>query len=288
MAYNKLHKKDFTIAVKTGNANGDQSKFAKEASKGELFFNNYDKKLYMATTSAGSSDAVLYNTNAFSLTPVPFLNNYSLEFAVDDYLTSPSAISLTSNWSISFWVRPSSNSTILSNTGPVYIFFDNGNVKFRGPGGEVTTTTYATNVWQHFVFTLDGSNNLEVYKNGSVTGPYSYTSSLGFSFTDVGRSVSYGIHLNGYLDELAVFDNLLSTSDVSNIYNGEDAGGSGGIAGTVGDLSTFNSGNGPLHWWRMGDNGTGTTISDQGNASTPLNLSMNNFPSNPYSTSELP
>jgi hypothetical protein len=68
MAYNKLHKKDFVIAIKTGDTAGDEDKFKKEATKGELFFNTSDKKLYIAITSADSSDATLYETAAFTLT----------------------------------------------------------------------------------------------------------------------------------------------------------------------------------------------------------------------------
>lgn len=69
MAYNKLHKKDFVIAIKTGDTTGDEDKFKKEATKGELFFNTSDKKLYIAITTAdGSSDATLYETAAFTLT----------------------------------------------------------------------------------------------------------------------------------------------------------------------------------------------------------------------------
>lgn len=68
MAYNKLHKKDFVIAIKTGDTAGDEDKFKKEATKGELFFNTSDKKLYIAITSAGSFDATLYETAAFTLT----------------------------------------------------------------------------------------------------------------------------------------------------------------------------------------------------------------------------
>jgi len=68
MALNKLHKKDFVIAIKTGDTAGDEDKFKKEATKGELFFNTSDKKLYIAITSAGSLDATLYETAAFTLT----------------------------------------------------------------------------------------------------------------------------------------------------------------------------------------------------------------------------
>ena len=69
MGYNKLHRKDFVIAIKTGDTASDEDKFKKEATKGELFFNTFDKKLYIAITSAdGSSDATLYETAAFTLT----------------------------------------------------------------------------------------------------------------------------------------------------------------------------------------------------------------------------
>mgnify|MGYP000013865558 FL=1 len=62
MAYNKLHKKDFTIAVKTG-TDANKSKFAKECVQGEWYFATDTKKLYMAETTAGASDATLAQFN---------------------------------------------------------------------------------------------------------------------------------------------------------------------------------------------------------------------------------
>jgi hypothetical protein len=58
MALNKLHKKDFTIAVKTG-TDANKSKFKKEAQQGELYFATDTKKIYVAETTAGASDAIL-------------------------------------------------------------------------------------------------------------------------------------------------------------------------------------------------------------------------------------
>lgn len=58
MALNKLHKKDFTIAIKHGSDSG-AVKFKKEAVKGELFFDTADNKLYIALTDAGTSDAIV-------------------------------------------------------------------------------------------------------------------------------------------------------------------------------------------------------------------------------------
>ncbi len=62
MAYNKLHKKDFTIAVKTG-TDANKSKFAKECVQGEWYFATDTKKLYMAETTAGALDATLAQFN---------------------------------------------------------------------------------------------------------------------------------------------------------------------------------------------------------------------------------
>ena len=58
MALNKLHKKDFTIAIKHGSDSG-AVKFKKEAVKGELFFDTAQNKLYIALTDAGTSDATV-------------------------------------------------------------------------------------------------------------------------------------------------------------------------------------------------------------------------------------
>jgi hypothetical protein len=58
MALNKLDKKDFTIAVKTG-TDANKSKFKKEAVQGEYYFATDTKKLYLAETTAGASDSTL-------------------------------------------------------------------------------------------------------------------------------------------------------------------------------------------------------------------------------------
>ena len=72
MAYNKLHRKDFVIAIKTGDDSAATTladlKFAKEAVKGELYFNTatsgtYALKLFIATSDAGTGVATLVQLN---------------------------------------------------------------------------------------------------------------------------------------------------------------------------------------------------------------------------------
>ena len=59
---NKLHKKDFTIAFKTG-SDANKSKFKKEAVQGEMYFATDSKQLYVAETTAGAIDATLAQFN---------------------------------------------------------------------------------------------------------------------------------------------------------------------------------------------------------------------------------
>ena len=58
MAQQKLGRKDYTIAVKTG-TDANKTKFAKEATKGELYLATDTFKIYVAITTAGALDAVI-------------------------------------------------------------------------------------------------------------------------------------------------------------------------------------------------------------------------------------
>lgn len=55
---NKLHKKDFSIAFKTG-SDANKSKFKKEAVQGEMYFATDTGSFYIAETTAGAIDATL-------------------------------------------------------------------------------------------------------------------------------------------------------------------------------------------------------------------------------------
>lgn len=63
MSIEKLDRKDFTIAVKTG-TDANKTKFKKEATQGEIYFATDTKKIYVAETTAGASDATLAQFNA--------------------------------------------------------------------------------------------------------------------------------------------------------------------------------------------------------------------------------
>lgn len=122
------------------------------------------------------------------------------------------------------------------------------------------TTALNTTDWFNIVATYDGSKSasgLKVYVNADdsnrlvVTNSYSGMSSTSGNL-EIGRFANGHSYFNGLIDEVAVFNYVLSSTQVTSIYND----------GTTTDLSSLS----PLGWWRMGDNddGTGTTITDQG------------------------
>ena len=124
--------------------------------------------------------------------------------------------------------------------------------------------------WHHLVLTYDGvnpqaSSSTTVYIDGI---EYAATRSVGLGSYGTGNYVGKGAYsFNGLIDEFAIFDSELSSSDATAIYN----------SGVPADLTSYS----PVGWWRMGDddNGTGTTITDQGSGGN--NGTLNNMAS-PY------
>lgn len=141
-----------------------------------------------------------------------------------------------------------------------------------GTYGGATSAVLSTNSWYHLVWTADrpssGATTTTLYVDGSETtlnsiqsflssipnagGTWSNNTLIGARNTSSSGSGSGELFLEGHLDEIAFFNSVLSSSDVSTIYN----------SGVPSDISSFS----PVNWWRMGDDdgGTGTTITDQG------------------------
>jgi len=273
---NKLDRKDFTIAVKTG-SDANKSKFAKEAVKGEAYYSTDLQNLYFAQSTAGLGDAILMKI-------VPsgygFQNTYKLSFdGVDDYLGSKPISRLNSaTWStttpitMSAWAKVDSFAT----NDSVFGFARHNSDGSRNPsfGGSASgihvgnnnnfylwwnatqhylTGTFSANTWYHFVFTWDGSAGV-VYVNGSSNKTFSnaansYNTNLCIFAGGGGRWDGYS---PCHIDEIALWDSALSASDVQAIYNN----------GAPGFLLNYN----PLVWYRMGDGAeaaSGSTIYDE-------------------------
>jgi hypothetical protein len=254
-----------------------------------------------------------WNGNTYSLS-LDGLDDYVEVADSDDFSFGDG--SSNSAFSYSFWVRversstnvfqhliskgSSSNSEYLIQAMPPNSYGLNANSIYFAlyPGStsgavvESPASSISLNTWHHVVCTADGTGNrsgMKIYIDGvSQTLRTSGQSSITMdNYTDPLRfgarssNTTPNSYLQGKMDEVAFFNSALSASQITNIYRGEDDGGSGGTNGVPGDLSTFNSNNGPVGWWRMGDNnsGAGATITDQGsggNNGTIVNGSSGN------------
>tara|TARA_Y100000114_G_scaffold155577_1_gene180129 strand:+ start:5000 stop:7909 length:2910 start_codon:yes stop_codon:yes gene_type:complete len=104
-----------------------------------------------------------------------------------------------------------------------------------------------------------GGDGYDIYLDGVKIGTEHYSqfntapSIYPLVTSEIRFGERFGIYpYGGLIDEISIFDSLLSASDISDIYNN----------GLPGDLENLD----PAGWWRCGDfeSGQGTTIKDQG------------------------
>jgi hypothetical protein len=236
---------------------------------------NYATNAYVLDSNSLQTDPAAWSGNTYSI---------SLD-GVSDYASFTQTDFATGARSFSFWYKWSSiNNAILpfiggtyqgligqnASNGYFYVRSTNGNTRYA-----LQTTSRDTTTWHNLIWTqAAGGTSSQIYFDGSsltVSGPAEPTT---MTFNSIGKAIpaTTPVYFPGKIDEVAYFDYTLSSSQVTNIYKGESDGGSGGTNGTAGDLSTF----GPEHWWRMGDfeGGTGTSVTDQGGASSTLDLTL--------------
>ena len=212
-------------------------------------------------------------------------NTYSVDFdGSNDYVTASPVTPTAQQGTISGWIKiPSSHSghmpvvtwSILSasNTFQDRLTVRNGQIRYyhqdTSSGVDIVqggTTGLFDNTWHHvavvcngssYALYLDGSAETVSVVLGSNSGKWIGDMTGTYEVTEIGasrRNASAGgsDYGNGLLDEVAIWDSALSSSDISSIYNS-------GVPNNISSLS-------PVSWWRMGDNdgGTGTTVTDQG------------------------
>lgn len=213
------------------------------------------------------------------------VNDYSVHFdGANDYLKADAGAALRSTSAISFsqWIKPDTigatqkgfslgNPSSLDDRIQYYLNFAGTVVAYVKLGGAAVSknSSYgavSAGSWFHIVITLDNTNGLKIYVNGSLDGTQAVSAgylSSNSNLTEVrmsARATSLSQFVDGKIDETSVYDTTLSATDVADIYN----------SGVPTDLTAYS----PIHWWRFGDDdgGTGTTITDQGSAGEDATL----------------
>lgn len=205
-----------------------------------------------------------------------YTNEASVLFdGADDYATFDSEIIFGGEYTVSFWLKPSTQpwGTLLYGSGGDYVDVYSTNSGGTNYGNKINvrnmgTATSALNsvpvgVWRNVVIIRDSSNVVTIYVQGAASGTTG-TFSGDSHFSKIGAYAVATTPFTGNIDEVAFWDSD-QTANRTAIYNG-------GVPGNLNDVSP------PLHWYRMGDiNGgsgsTPTTIEDVGSAANnPLTL----------------
>ena len=201
-------------------------------------------------------------------------NVYSMEFdGVDDYMTTGINLGYTNypNLSLSCWIKVDvsaladfttytpvgvytgsyPNSTPIAITHQNHVASPRVMVSVQGSGTVYSTTELGDGNWHHIVQTCeyDASGTIcNVYVDGNPTPEI--VNKLLLSFAPLTRDLILGGALTtwrlflGSVDEVAAFDYILSTDDITDIYNATSSG-------KTADLSSMSTP--PLAWYRMGD-----------------------------------
>ena len=292
----------FNSNVSLGSANSSGSSFSEyfDGRIEEVIV--YDEALSTSLTT--QSDIRGYLTEKYGLTSVTTMtNNFSVSFdGASSYMScgdkdifSINNSGLNNGFSISFWYKPAATAAnqaiisknrfsgqfewaINSNTASKMRFRIYGNNNLNIWQQLTISTPFSSSAWSHVVFTYDlGTTNssFKAYVNGVLK---SHGSGANYVSKNIGSFISsynticplfFGREGGNWgqcqLDEISIWDNVLSQGQVTSIYN----------SGSPTDLSAFTD---LLGWWRNGDpDGTTSfpTITDDStnsNFATMINM----------------
>jgi len=223
---------------------------------------------------SGSNNGSLENGPTFSTSVPEYVfnqNSVSLDGS-DDYMDIPDSTALETTaftWSAWFYctainryniIVDTATSSTVFNGYELFVVNTTNKIRFASYHSNDSldsTTVVSANTWFHVAATHESGSD-KLYVNGSLEASGSASN---FNVSDaanlrIGSSNIYDLYHQGLIDEVAFFNSALSASDVTAIYN----------SGVPADLTSLS----PVGWWRMGDNdgGTGTTITNQGSASS--------------------
>lgn len=258
-----------------------------DSEQSSLVTNGLAKNGELYLKKAGSTDAgsiVVYDSGAWKTfaneyAPGGLVNDYSLSFdGTNDFVNLGTDTSLDvagSDFSVALWFKHSNTSnsvtdgllTIGTFTNKFFVGLGNGTanvdkVSFGYGAGSLGWYFNAgsglnDSEWHLFVATVS-SGTVTIYVD-AVSESYSTGGAAIGAYNYLGRG-NYGYY-GGKLDNIAVFNSALSSSEVSSIYS----------AGRQGNLSSYS----PVGWWKGGesDSGTGTTLTDDSTNSNTGTLS---------------
>ena len=229
-----------------------------------------------------------------------WVNNLSTTFdGVDEYITVPddASLDITSNLSVFFWVKAGADATfdpLLSKFEyttnqrswrvafnarhlQVAIYQDVAGTNYKDY--RTTGTWVANDLWHHVGFTFS-NDNLKLWVDGVDRTPGTPTrddtvTAIAVSTApfEIGSLLDDPTYFTGQMDEVAIWDSTLSSTEITEIYN---SGVPIDLRKNTGDYTSASS---LVSYYRMGDGDTGTTLTDNkgSNDGTLTNMTTANY-----------
>lgn len=188
---------------------------------------------------------------------------------------------LNTEGSISVWVNPNwdgddnTKHTILHLGAPsrsIQLYKSTSNNLTLESGTDTATidvSGWAKDSWYHIVATWDETNNLDIYADGTAgTGSADFTPPELINTIHIGKNDA-GDYFNGTISNLRIFDTVLSSSEITDIYHASMV-----TTTTAAEVEQFDNtkGQGPIAIYRF-DEGTGSTAYDASQYENHLTIS---------------
>jgi hypothetical protein len=230
-------------------------------------------------------------------------NTLSTDFdGINDYINIPddASLNITNNITVSAWAKGAARTfdvlvSRFGNSAGNNFWFMRKNFGGGSAGQRIevalydgtslakqydatTGQTFDGTTWHHYVFTF-GTNVLKIYIDGAEATVNMQNDTLINSFPSGTKSHELGAQVGGTsspflgnIDEVSIWDAILTDTDISNIYN----------SGTPNNLAVHAKAANLQAWYRMGDGDTFPTVTD--NSSNTNDGTMNNMDSGDFVT----
>lgn len=220
-------------------------------------------KIFYETSGAGCPNSSTFD---LAVTAAGIANNYSMSFDGSNDYVQTSALTIGNTFTFSCWIKSNTtpSASVFLSSPNYYGAGYNGNFIIRlsnsttiqmysfdgtanSESSSATIPSIDTN-WHHFTLTSNGTTT-NIYWDGSpltVTGNQTKSLDNLLQGLIIGYEVNFGNSpFNGKIDEVAIWNTALTSTQVSEIYN---------ATGTnlTKDLTTV-SGSNLKYWNRMGD-----------------------------------
>ena len=199
---------------------------------------------------------------------IAYENRWGASFdGSNDFMTAPddASLNVSSGFTVSAWIYLNSLNIFQgiaskrdSSGTNFQLYIRSGNILSYYNGSTVynDTTALSSGVWTHVAVAATSNSSASFYIDGSLSSTLSIgviTSSTSDLY--IGQITGQS-HLNGKLDDLAIFDTALSGADITAIYN-SGVPNDLTLAGSYDTDRTANL----KGYWRMGDDSNDTATS---------------------------